>query len=35
MSWTMANTELNNNQTRIRDSDINGLTVEGGLPFIN
>ena len=35
MSWTMANTELNDNQTRIRDSDINGLTVRGGLPFIS
>ena len=31
----MANTELNDNQTRIRDSDINGLTIRGGLPFIS
>ena len=31
----MASTELNNNQTQIRDSDINGLIVRGGLPFIN
>ena len=35
MSWTMTNTELNDNQTQIRDSDINGLTVRGGLTFIN
>ena len=31
----MANTELNDNQTRIRDSDINGLTIRRGLPSIN
>ena len=31
MSWTTANTKLNDNQTPIRDPDINGHTVRGGL----
>jgi len=35
MSWTTANTELNDNQTPIRDPDINKLIVRGGLPFIS
>ena len=35
MSWTTASTELNDNQTQIRDSDINGLTVREDLPVIN
>ena len=35
MSWTTASTELNDNQTQIRDPDINGFTVRGGQTFIN
>ena len=35
MSWTTASTELNDNQTQIRDSDINRLTVWEGLTCIN
>ena len=35
MSWTMASTELNDNQTRIRDSGISGLSVRGGWACIN
>ena len=35
MSWTTTGTELNDNHTQIRDSDINGLTVRGGQTFIN
>ena len=35
MSWTTDSTELNDNQTQVRDLDINGLTVWGGHTFIN
>ena len=35
MSWTIASDELYDNQTQIRDFDINELTVRGGFPFIN
>ena len=35
MSWTMASTELNDNQIRIRDSGISGLSVRGGQACIN
>ena len=35
MSWTTANIELNDNQTQIRDVDINELPVRGGLFYIN
>ena len=35
MSWTTISTELNDNQTQIRGSDINGLLVRGGLTCIN
>ena len=31
----MANTKLNDNQTQIKDSDINGLIIWGGLTFIS
>ena len=29
MSWTTASTELNDNQTRIRDSDVSETSVWG------
>ena len=35
MGWTTANTELNDNQTQIRSSDVNGLSVWGGDPCID
>ena len=35
MSWTTASIELNDNQTQIRDSDINWFTVWGGPTPIN
>ena len=35
MSWTTVNTELNDNQTQIRGSNINELSVQGGHTFIN
>ena len=35
MSWTMANTELNDNQTQIRDFDISGTSIRGGRTCIN
>ena len=35
MNWTTASIELDNNQTQIRDADINELTVRGGLFYIN
>ena len=35
MNWTIASDELYNNQTQIRDFDINELTIRGGFPFIN
>ena len=35
MSGTMASTELNDNQTWIRDSGINGLSIRGGRACIN
>ena len=35
MSWTMASAELNDKQTRIRDSDISGLSVQRGWTCIN
>ena len=31
----MANIGLNDNQTQIRDFDINGFIVRGGFTFIN
>ena len=31
----MANIELDDNQTRIRDADMNELTVQGGIFHIN
>ena len=31
----MANIELDDNQTRIRDADMNKLTVRGGIFHIN
>lgn len=30
MSWTMASIELNDNQTQMKGSEINGLLVRGG-----
>ena len=30
MSWTTANMELDDNQTQIRGTDMNELTVQGG-----
>ena len=30
MSWTMASIELHDDQTQIKDVDINGLSVRGG-----
>ena len=30
MSWVMASTELNRNQTQIGGSNISGLSVRGG-----
>ena len=30
MSWTTASIELNDNQTRIRGSDVSGPSVRGG-----
>ena len=35
MSWTTANTELNDNQTQLRGFEINGLSVQGGHTYIN
>ena len=35
MSWITASIELNDNQTQIRGSDINGLSVGGGHTCIN
>ena len=35
MNWTTTSIELDNNQTQIRDADINELTVRGGLFYIN
>ena len=35
MSWTTASTELNDNQTRIRDYDVSGPSVWGGRTCIN
>ena len=35
VSWTTANTKLNDNQIQIKYSDINGLIVQGGLTFIS
>ena len=35
MSWITASIELDDNQTQIRDSDVNELTVRGGLISIN
>ena len=35
MSWITAGIELNDNQTQIRGSDINGLSVGGGHTCIN
>ena len=30
MSWTMASIELHDDQTQIKDTDINRLSVQGG-----
>ena len=35
MSWTTASAELNDNQTQIRDSDINGISIWGCHTCIN
>ena len=35
MSWITASIELDDNQTQIRDFDVNELTVQGGLLSIN
>ena len=35
MSWTTTSIELNDNQTQIRDSDINWFTVWGGPTPVN
>ena len=35
MSWTTASTELSENQTRIRDFDMSGLSIRGGQNCIN
>ena len=35
MSWTTANTKLNDNQTQIRGSNVSGLLVRGGHTSIN
>ena len=35
MSWTTANIKLNDNQTQIRDFDINGFIVWRGPTSIN
>ena len=35
MSWTRASTELNDNQTQIRGSDVSGLSVREGHTCIN
>ena len=35
MGWTTVSTELNNNQTQIRGSDVKGLSVRGGHPSID
>ena len=35
MSWTTTSIELDDNQTQIRDSNVNELIVQGGLPSIN
>ena len=35
MSLTTASTELNDNQTQTRDSDISGFLVRWGYPCIN
>ena len=35
MSWTTANTKLNDNQTRTIGPDVNGLSVQGGQACIN
>ena len=35
MSWITASIELDDNQTQIRDSDVNELIVRGGLISIN
>ena len=35
MSWTTASIELNDNQTRIRGSDVSGPSVRGGHTCIN
>ena len=35
MTWTTASTELNDNQTQIRGSDVSGLSVWRGHPCID
>ena len=35
MSWSTASTELNDNQTRIKDSDVSGPLIRGGQTSIN
>ena len=34
MSWTTASIELDNNQTQIKDSGVNGLSVRGGYTYV-
>ena len=35
MGWITASTKLNDNQTQIRGSDVNGLSVQGAHPCID
>ena len=35
MSWTTTNIELDDNQTQIRDADVNELIVRGGIFYIH
>ena len=35
MSWMTASPDLNDNQTQIRDFEINRLSVQGGDTYIN
>ena len=35
MSWTTASIESHDNQTQIKDADINGLSIRGGQTFIS
>ena len=35
MGWTTTSIELNDNQTQIKGSYVNGLLVRGGHPYID